>query len=207
MEPIRKTLTLDKLTVEQKGLLVQLVNFGVQRKIGPVLVPIPAGPMDYVLYVYGESSLRIERLSDLDALCGAGCIDYRLNRMGNAKVYLLTQKSYRLVEEWRNEKFPIPQDVDQEPFLDEISLTKEILYNSWGELQQRLPARLPGDIRERLYWVMDELAFQIPAKSRISFQLRRIGRHFAEGLHDGQSAVLFQAYARWVKAIYNHLES
>lgn len=201
--PYAPTLTLDQLNANQRALLVQLTNFGLRRKVGPMLVPIPSGRMDYVIYVYGERSFPISRLSDLDALCGAGCIDFRLNRMGNAKVYLLTPESYKVAELWRDDG-PLQEallDVGE----DRGRETKEQLYDRWGELQQRLPATLSADMRQRLFSVMDELNGANPGRRQVSFQLRRIGRHLMDGLTDGQSARLLLAYAQWVGAIYARL--
>lgn len=197
----------DDLTTDQKALLVHLANFGLRRKIGPMLVPIPNGPMDYIIYVYGEGSFPIRRLSDLDALCGAGCIDFRLNRMGTAKVYLLTEISYKTADLWRSLEIDKNIETDLGQLSGGETSAKEILYQRWGELQQRLPAHLPADIRQRLFSVMDECGSAVPNKSRISFQLRRIGRHLMNGLTDIQSARLLQAYSSWVRGIYDRLEN
>lgn len=81
------------LTSEQKTLLTTLVGFIEEGKLKEPLSPFPAGnpTTEYVLYLKGEKSFKFKRISDLDSLCDFGLLRYRWNRLGNGRLYYITE--------------------------------------------------------------------------------------------------------------------
>lgn len=81
------------LTSEQKTLLRTLVGFIEAGKLKEPIVPFPAKKPanQFVIYIRGEDSFKFKRISDLDNLCDAGFLRYRWNRLGNGKLYYLTE--------------------------------------------------------------------------------------------------------------------
>ena len=209
-------MTLFEPNIEQKALLVQIVNYARQHKIGQTIVPIPAGPAEYAIYVREEPSLRLRRLSDLDALCAADVLSYRLNRMGNSKVYLLTKASFRAAERWQEEpveplfieetaarKFKAAFADAEHVALDEF---RALLAIEEAELRRRLPAGTPREIVQRISIVGEQVHGENPNRTQIAYQLRRIGRFMTEKLHDRRSSDLLAAFSRWSQAIFRYLE-
>lgn len=81
------------LTTEQKTLLRTLVGFIEASKLKEPIVPFPVGKptTQFAIYLQGEDSFKFKRISDLDSLCDAGLLRYRWNRLGNGKLYYLTE--------------------------------------------------------------------------------------------------------------------
>ncbi len=198
------------LSLEQKALLVRLVNYALERKIDQTVVPVPVGPSEYAIYVRHEPSLRLTRLSDLDALCAADVLSYRFNRMGNGKVYLLSTRSFHAVEEWRQEPVEIDHEavrrLSESRVAGERGLLLEQVAVQEAALRQRLPAATPPEIMRRIYFVGEHLTGDDPNRVQISFQLRLIGRYLVDWLRDRQSGDLLVVFSHWVQAVYHYLD-
>lgn len=132
-----------QLTEAQKLLLLRLVEYRQNDQISDYIVAIPAGPSEYVIHIQDAESLRIVHLSDLDALCAADLLGYRLNRMGNGKIYHLTKATLKA----------IPNVADLPAPLTELPENWQTLINieqaSTYELRRRAIA-LQTDIRRTL---------------------------------------------------------
>jgi hypothetical protein len=88
------------LTAAQQRLLRTLVHYARQDRLPKTITPFPTGePDQYAIHVQGAPSLMIEGLYNLDALCRAGVLSRRWDRMGFGKIYRLTDASYKAVEE------------------------------------------------------------------------------------------------------------
>lgn len=90
------------LTDDQRMLLIKLVRYGQEHRLGERIVPIPVGASGYVVHLRGLPSLYLEGLDDLDALCKAEVLGYQINRYSTGKLYYLTKASYVLVAQWLN---------------------------------------------------------------------------------------------------------
>jgi hypothetical protein len=77
------------LTPTQLDLYLTLERLALKGRLFDPIIPIPVGASEYVIYVRGPENLRVRRISDLDALCEAGYLTYRLSRMGTTKHYHL----------------------------------------------------------------------------------------------------------------------
>lgn len=129
METSAQTIIPYSLSTDQKQLLITLVEYHNEGQLHNPIVLVPAGPSDYVVYVRGAASLRVQRISDFDALCAADLLSYRLTRMGNGKVYQLTKASLRAADLFRH----LPPDL---PPMDWATIVSE------EETNARLNARL-----------------------------------------------------------------
>ncbi|MEJ2749112.1 MAG: hypothetical protein P8183_14580 [Anaerolineae bacterium] len=80
-----------QLTQRQKSLLYQLVE---QQQCGQLREPfglVPTGPSEYVIYLFSKPSMRLNWICDLDALCVLGYLEYRWNRLSNARLYRISK--------------------------------------------------------------------------------------------------------------------
>lgn len=84
-----------ELTPGQISLYRRIMALAAGGRLFDPIVPIPVGPSDYVVYVRGPENLHIRHISDLDALCEAGLLTYRLSRMGTSKHYRLATQPRR----------------------------------------------------------------------------------------------------------------
>lgn len=99
------------LTEEQRSLLRTLVRYARQKRLSETITPFPTGePDQYAIHVQGAPSLMIEGLYNLDALCRAGVLSRRWDRMGFGKIYRLTEASFAAVEgEFAGIELPAPE--------------------------------------------------------------------------------------------------
>lgn len=85
-----------QLTQRQKKLLYQLVD---HQQNGRLLEPfglIPTGASEYAIYLRYQTSMHVYWASDLDVLCVYGYLNYKWNRMSNAKLYSVSKTAQQL---------------------------------------------------------------------------------------------------------------
>ena len=116
------------LNQRQQRLLRQLVDFVQRGKVKEPIVPIPFGePTEFVIHIRGEESFHFRYISDLDALCDAGLMDFRWSRQGLNKLYYLTKQAFTAVKRDLQAQKPSPLGYD-------VNLSELIQAMSGGRL-------------------------------------------------------------------------
>lgn len=87
-----------QLVPRQRNLLCELVDHKRHGRLPDQFGVVPTRGTDYVIYLRGRDSLRLARLSDLDALCTAGLLDQQWNRMSNARLYRVNKAAEQAVK-------------------------------------------------------------------------------------------------------------
>ncbi len=87
-----------QLVPRQRNLLCELVDHKRHGRLPDPFGVVPTRGTDYVIYLQGRDSLRLSRLSDLDALCAAGLLEQQWNRMANARLYHINKAAEQAVK-------------------------------------------------------------------------------------------------------------
>ena len=87
-----------RLAPRQRNLLCELVDHKRHGRLPDLFGVVPTRGTDYVIYLRGRDSLRLARLSDLDALCEAGLLEQQWNRMSNARLYRINKATEQAVK-------------------------------------------------------------------------------------------------------------
>ncbi len=85
-----------QLTQRQKKLLYQLVTHQINGRLDEPFGLVPTGAAEYAIYLRYQSRMRVYWASDLDVLCVYGYLDYKWNRMSNAKLYSVSKTARQL---------------------------------------------------------------------------------------------------------------
>ena len=80
-----------ELNLRQKKLLQQLAELKKSNQLTEPFTPFPVDLMNYVVYLRSRYNLRIQWISDLEALCLAGYLTYEWNRMLTSKKFCVSK--------------------------------------------------------------------------------------------------------------------
>ena len=158
------------LTDDQRILLIKLVRYDQERRLGERIVPIPVGASGYVVHLRGLPSLYLEGLDDLDALCKAEVLGYQINRFSTGKLYHLTKESHVVVSGWLSGSpqadEPIWRWQGAEGGLARIPSTAEVIHE-FDQTQRRLHHELVKLLpREQLPEVLGALTAVVESVNR-----------------------------------------
>lgn len=204
-----------ELNERQKKLLMELVRLANEARLGELLIPIPYGPDQYVIYVRGRENLIIERLSDLDALCRAELMDYELNRMGTGKRYRLTKGSFKVVKLWLaglDEETPLWM-VDSAGEIARVVSVPELLEQYHllrRKVRRDLVKIMPNGLLPEMYDEMMAITRQIeavePVPAEVTANIQSLGQKIVASFGHPQQAkevgMAMASFGAWCRVVY-----
>ena len=88
-----------ELNLRQKKLLQQLAELKKSNQLTEPFTPFPVDLMNYVVYLRSRYNLRIQWISDLEALCLAGYLTYEWNRMLTSKKFCVSKLGMSVLDD------------------------------------------------------------------------------------------------------------
>ncbi len=191
-----------QLTQRQKKLLYQLVDHQQNGRLHEPFGLIPIGASEYAIYLRYQTSMHVYWASDLDVLCVYGYLDYKWNRMSNAKLYSVSKTAQQLFksgqlainEQPSTENQLIKDRLDIQPVIfsakhtiqrNRISLLQaadELLVILKQELGETLEGVVLGDAIAEITAVQDMYYMILPETAVIDQSLHRLSQHITDQL-------------------------
>ena len=88
-----------ELNLRQKKLLQQLAELKKSNQLTEPFTPFPVDLMNYVVYLRSRYNLRIQWISDLEALCLSGHLTYEWNRMLTSKKFCVSKLGMSILDD------------------------------------------------------------------------------------------------------------